>query len=214
MRIARSPVLQKRLSSRSSSPPHASSSSSISAASTPRSHASSHASGSKRAISQRSSRNAGGIGSGRCDGGFSSAQPNSPLQAISTCAAILPSAGTSVAAMRSRPAPLTSPCAGSPSTHTVASEFVTKRRSTREPAHASGTSAETSSHHVAHSGPSSMPSSASRSTPSGPVIRSREHGRVSGYTSVAASPRRLADALARVVGMGGHERGMLPVQAP
>ena len=46
--------------------------------------------------------------------------------------------------------------------------------------------ASTSSHHVAHSGPSSIPSSASRSTPSGPVIRSREHGRVSGYTSAAA----------------------------
>ena len=93
-----------------------------------------------------------------------------------------PAVGRDERGARCGPGPRRSPApaTGSPSTHTVASEFVTKRRSTREPAHASGTSAETSSHHVAHSGPSSIPSSASRSTPSGPVIRSREHARVSG----------------------------------
>ena len=35
--------------------------------------------------------------------------------------------------------PLTRPCTGSPSSHSVASEFVTSSRSTRSPAHAAGT---------------------------------------------------------------------------
>ena len=70
----------------------------------------------------------------------------------------------STASLRSpgEPVPEFRPWTLLPSTHNVASLWLVKRRSTRSPAHVSGTVAATSSQYVLQAGPSCSPSSTSR----------------------------------------------------
>ena len=200
-RSAASHVLQKRLSSRSSSPRQASSTpgSPISATRTSRSQESAHASRSKRASAQRSRRNGGAGATASWGWGCSSDHPKSPLQAISTLAlndSPAAARSVSIASARTYAPPLTSPWTGSPSSHNVASELVTSRRSTCSPSHSAGTRACTASHHVDHSGPSAMPGVASRYSsaaasaagmrPTGPAIRMPSGARASACTSSLA----------------------------
>ena len=152
----------------------------------------------RRSARARSARGAkaGGASAGRSGGGWRSAQPNSPLQAISTAASIRSPARARSrrrASGRRNCGPLTSPWTGSPSSHSVASELVSSSRSTGAPAHSGGTVAASRSHHVAHSGPSGMPSrasaygsaaaSAGASRSTGPAMRSPSTGRVWACTS-------------------------------
>ena len=84
------------------------------------------------------------------------------LDAARSAAPPPPPRSVSIASGRTYAPPLTSPCTGSPSSHSVASELVTSSRSTCSPSHSAGTRPSTASHHVAHSGPSAIPGAASR----------------------------------------------------
>ena len=222
-RSSASHALQKRLSSRSSSPRHASSApgSSISA--------DQHVEVAARAPTPRGrsapARSAPGETAGRAAAaadwgcGLSSDHPKSPLQAISTRAlSASPAAAraASMASARTYAPPLTSPCTGSPSSHSVASELVTSSRSTCSPSHSAG-------HAPLHREPPRRPQRAERHPRRRVAVvqrrglgsRDAAHGprdphavgrpRV-GVHERPREPRDLAHALARVVRVGEQDR--------